>query len=137
MTEFKRIDFGTVKINKLYTFQLWLTTVILISPIILFGTEFYLNHSYFNNSDNNGAVLIFILFGLIFSLPTLLATYLIFAALTRKHSDIIHIKIAVILVSSIGVLITFLFMGSRPFLPFVCYSASIIICSLFYKVYKR
>ncbi|ALJ01675.1 hypothetical protein DC20_21720 (plasmid) [Rufibacter tibetensis] len=117
--------------NKFYPIQLWLTTIVFVAPLtmILAGLV--------NEEWNMGLEVLplFIMFGLIFSLPSLLVCFAAYKILTVKISSPILIKILLNLIMVGAVLITFaLISGSLAFRLSIIYSASIVIASLFYSV---
>lgn len=117
--------------NKLYPIQLWLTTIVFVAPllIILVGL---INEEWIMGLE---VIPLFIMFGIVFSLPSLLVCFAAYKILTVKISSPILIKILLNLILVGAVLITFaLISGSLASRLSIVYSASIVIASLFYSV---
>ncbi|WP_116545489.1 hypothetical protein [Pontibacter virosus] len=120
--------------NKLYPIQLWLTTIILVAPLLMILAGLV------NNEWNMGfeVLLLFVFFGLAFSLPAFLVCFAFYKILTVKISSPILIKILLNLIIVGAVLITFaLISGSLAFRLSIVYSASVVIASLFYSVKRK
>jgi hypothetical protein len=130
------MEMETIAINKIYPVQIWLATII-IAPILLSIVNLIEDHNYFNNSDNFLVIILFIGYGLFFSLPAFVIFFIAFKILIRNPSSPLLIKIITDLISIGCLIITFLLIeGSMIFLGSIYYSASIIISSLFFKIYK-
>ena len=121
-------------VNKFYTLQSWLVSIIVVGPILMF----LFNHSYHDDLfDIYDLLSLSIVFGLIFSVPTFIVYHAFFKFLTKKLYPSLKIKVALNTVAIIGVFITFQIMnGSRATVGSAIYSGSIIIVSLIFKVYK-
>ena len=117
--------------NNLYPIQLWLTTIVFVAPLLMIVAGLI------NDEWNMGLEVLplFIMFGLAFSLPSLLVCFAAYKILTVKISSPILIKILLNLIMVGAVLITFaLISGSLAFRLSIVYSASIVISSIFYRV---
>ena len=117
--------------NKFYPIQLWLTTIIFVAPLLIMLAGLV------NEEWNMGLEVLplFIMFGLIFSLPSLLVCFAAYKIRTVKISSSTIIKILLNLMMVGAVLITFgLISGSLAFRLSIVYSASIAISSLFYSI---
>jgi len=132
-TEVSEINF-----NKFYILKLWLTSVCLVGPILLFGLSVISDPNYFRNTDIFIMFLLFLGFGLVYSSPTFLIASLTFRFLSQKIISSILIKIIVNIIAILGVVITFSILGgSEAFIYSLFYSGSIILCSFFFKIKKR
>jgi hypothetical protein len=119
--------------NTLYPIQLWLTSTVVIAPLLLIMTGLV------NAKWNVGieTVPIFIPFGLVLSLPVLLICLLIFRIIIQEVSSQLLIKVILAVVAITGVVISFLIIsGSMAFMLSLIYSGSIIIASLICKINK-
>ncbi len=64
---------GTSVKNNWYPLQLWLTSVVFVAPVILIFISIFNNIGNAHNSFDFGVIVLFIVFGLVFSGPALLA----------------------------------------------------------------
>lgn len=126
------------RINKLYPLKVWLTSIVIIAPFLLFIGSMILDSSYYKNPDNYFILLLFIGFGLLYSLPTFLICYLTFEISSYKTNSPLLIKALFNVVCITGIFITFsLIGGSEITQDGFFYSASVIISSLIFKVFKK
>ncbi len=126
------------KTNKLYPLKTWLTTVVVISPILLFGGSAIFDPSYYKNSDNYFIILLFIVFGLLYSIPTFVVGNLTFIILCRRLDSPFLIKTIFSVFCIAGIFITFSIIGgSEATLYSFFYSAGVIISSFIFKVLKE
>ena len=124
------------RINNIYPLQLWLTTITIVAPILLSIAAVINDYTYFKNSDNIGVIFLFIGLGLVFSFPMFMICFISFKLLVYKQVPPFFIKLILDLICIAGVVATFcIISGSMAFISSLIYSASIIISSLFYKVY--
>ncbi|MBF9254305.1 hypothetical protein I2I11_13450 [Pontibacter sp. 172403-2] len=117
--------------NKLYPIQLWFTTIVFVAPLLIILAGLV------SEEWNMGLEVLplFIIFGLMFSLPSLLVCFAAYKILTMKISSPILIKILLNLIIVSAVLITLaLISGSLAFRLSIVYSASILIASVFFSV---
>ena len=132
------ITTDNLKTDKFYPLKVWLTTVVFIAPILLFVGNAIFDPAYFKNHDNFLIPFLFIGLGLVLSLPTLLLCYLVFSISSHKLNSSVLIKIIFIVVCVTGIFITFsLIGGSEAKVYSFFYSASVIISSISFKVYKK
>jgi hypothetical protein len=132
------ITTGNFRINKLYPLKVWLTTIVLIAPLLLFAGSLILDSSYYKSSDNYFILLLFIGFGLLYSLPTFLLCYLTFIISSHKLNSSLLIKTMFDAVCITGIFITFSLIGGSEATQYsFCYSASVIIASLLFRVFKK
>jgi hypothetical protein len=120
--------------NKLYPFQLWITSVVIVAPILL------LILGLINKEWNTGreTIPIFILFGLFCSLHALVICYFTFNFLIEKYNSPLLIKAIICLITCGVIFFTFLFIqGSMTFFLSLVYSGSVIISSLILKINKK
>ncbi len=119
-----------------YPIKHWLLTL-LISPLILFLYSFlFLGGDSF--SDFLGLYFVFILFGIVISLPALICYYFTFYLLKTKINSALQLKTILNVIAITGIFITFLIMeGSSIFDFILCYSIAVIICSGFSKIKKK
>ena len=126
------------KVNKFYTIETWVVTVIIIGPAL----NFLFDYSHLIDSeiiDGYGALRLFIFFGLLFSLPTFLIYHLYFKSLTRKLYSSLRIKTVLNIIAILGAFITFQIMGEgvESIVITLYYSIGITISSLLFKIYKK
>ena len=125
-----------MKINRLFPLQLWLMTVIVVAPIIIIITNAIKESGFFKHPENIKFILALIVFGLFFSLPVFIISIISYKILLQKKLSSFQIKIILILICIIGVVVTFL-IASRDFLVGTSYySISIVISSLFIRIYN-
>ena len=123
--------------DRFYPLKVWATSVIAIGPILLFVTSAIDDPAYFKNPGNYFIPFLFIGFGLVFSLPTLLVCYITFMILSRRLHSPTLIKVIFIAVCIVGVFVTFLLIGgSEAAVYSLFYSASAVISSLIFTVYN-
>jgi hypothetical protein len=113
---------------------LWLLTTCVVGPILLLlGSGLY-DSNYLKNPINIGVVLLFIPFGMIFSLPTFLVVWLVHLIVGQTLTPIL-IKLLLISVSIAGIFITFLLIdGSMAMSYSWCYAISVVISGLILQV---
>ena len=114
--------------NKNYPLQVWLTSIV-IAPILL--SIVTLDSSIFS------LFFIYIFYGVFLSVPVFLIYLLSFRILIQKKYSPLFIKALSDLLSIIGVFITFqIISGSEIYLLSIIYSTSIILSSIFCKIYR-
>ena len=124
-------------INFFYPVQVWITTLVLGGPIVL---------TVYDQIHRNGLVsvvqdfawnIIFIPFGMLYSLPVLALYYFIFRLLTNKGVKALVIKIILCLLCIAGILVTLnLIHGSMIPLLSITYSCSVVVASFVFKIYR-
>jgi Sec-independent protein secretion pathway component TatC len=121
-----------------YPFRHWLTSLAL-GPLIIFIYALLFEPDYKFNSDMPGMYMLYVAFGLFFSLPVFIVYLLLFNLLIRMAKSMLLIKMALNLVTIIGVFMTIKLMGFSEVtlsLPLI-YSIAIIASSFFYKIKKE
>ena len=122
-----------------YPFKLWIISIGIIAPVLvgLFAT--INNSSYFSKSNSIGVILVFILFGLIFSIPTFLISMILFKILFEKSISVTVIKVLINLIGIAGVLITFriIELNDDSNTYAIIYSFSIVIASFFVSIRNK
>jgi Sec-independent protein secretion pathway component TatC len=120
--------------NKIYPFQLWLTSVLVIAPIIIIVANLINSR----NIEELGVLPLFIAFGIFFSLPVLLICYFTYRLLIKRTSSALLIKIIINTITIIGVFTTFyVISGSMALILSLVYSGSVVISSLLFKIKER
>ena len=140
----------TVITNKKYPFYLWLLSIV-VAPILLviIGMINLPDEIGASDTDVSGSLfvfLLFVVFGLLYSLPTFLMAFFSFKLLQQKFHHPMLLKLFIGVISIIGVFITFLLIsgwnafqwnGNRSGIVYtLVYATSIILTSLFLKVTK-
>jgi hypothetical protein len=123
------------QINHCYPLQLWLTTIF-ITPLLIF-----IGDSAFRGSiatDEVELCPIYILFGLLYSLPTFAIVYFVFELLLLKISSSLWLKIIINIVCIGGIYVTLQTIGGTmvPGLT-VAYSVGLVVASLLHKIKKK
>jgi len=123
-------------VNKRYPLLLWVTTLV-IAPISLI---IYDSIEYGKGSIKNDLPLIYVffLFGAFFSLPVFIIVYFLFKYLTDKIISGFLIKVILNVFCLISICVTFaLIKGSAAEISTLIYSGTVIVSSIFYKVYNK
>jgi len=124
--------------NKLYPLQLWLTTIVVVAPVLIFFGSMIFDPSFLRDPNSLGVILLFIAFGLGYSLPTFLVSIIVFDIIARRIKSPLVIKMLLNFVSILGAFATFLIIGgSGAISGGLIYSTGIIISSLLFRVYKK
>lgn len=122
--------------NNWYPFQVWISTIVIGGPVLIsIIGQFYGNGlvSFIQNFSWN---MVFIPFGIFYSLPVLGLYYIVYRSLIRKEISPLIIKIILCLLCVAGIVVTLnLIHGSMvPFLS-LTYSVSVVFSSFVFKVY--
>jgi hypothetical protein len=128
---------GNFETNSSYPMQVWLTALFLIAPLCLW-IEDRINYGniQLNSNDLFGMPLLG-LGGAVLSLPLYLILFLVFRFLTRKQVPAAHVKWILNILCVPGIFITFKLVDeSLVLVTPVCYSVSVIVASLFFKIYS-
>ncbi|MCE3282701.1 MAG: hypothetical protein K0Q66_1438 [Chitinophagaceae bacterium] len=121
-----------MQMNLGYPIKHWLTTLV-ISPAIMIVGDTIANSKLM--TDAMGIYFLFVLFGLIFSIPALLVYVIIFESIARTNRSALMVKTILNLTGAFAVLVTFLIIdGSMAKTPSIVYTVGLLIGSLFYKV---
>ncbi|ANE52299.1 hypothetical protein SY85_19225 [Flavisolibacter tropicus] len=124
-----------VTYNKLFPLQLWVLTIVLGPILLCIGGAVY-DIGLLDNTKNLEVILLFIPFGLFFSLPTFLVVCLAYF-LTQEKLPATFVRLLLIILAIIGVCVTFwLIEGSLAIPLSITYSLTVVISSLFLKVRK-
>ena len=123
-------------VNKWYPIKIWLTTIILLGPLAV-SIYSIAEDSYYDKGEILSQALLFMLYGLVFSLPILGICYFFFKITTRKQMPGFLVKAITDSLCLLGVFITLKYVAPYAKLSLtLIYSASVIMSSLFYKVYN-
>ncbi len=125
-----------MKVNKLFPLQLWLTSVVLVSPLLAIIINSLNGSFYFKNSEDLQSILIIIVFGILYSLPVFIISVISYRFLLKKKLSALLVKFLLILICIVGVVITFLILTRDLINGIGYYSIGIIISSLFYRIYR-
>lgn len=124
-------------INTGYPFQVWLTTIAIVAPLIITLHGVLQSNYHFSTVDVTflfGTVPL----GLIFSLPVFIIHYVLFIFLTKKRLKTLGIKLTLCITCLIGVFLTFHIIGGTSEHNFrILYSTSVILPSFIFKVYQN
>lgn len=122
----------TEEMNLEYPIKHWLTSLTL-GPLIMIIYDMVDNSKLMN--DAGGIFFLFLVFGLLFSLPLLVLYALTYNFLTKNIKSNLMIKVILNLLGVLGIVITFsLIKGSMTVMASVFYSIGLIIASLFYNI---
>lgn len=119
-----------------YPYKHWLTTLI-VSALTIFFIDVISGNNNFN--DALGICMLFIIYGLLFSLPMFILYFLLFYILIRKVNSALIIKTILNTVTICGIYITIQLIGGTMMTPKLAtyYSIILIVCSLFFKIKKQ
>ena len=119
-----------------YPYKHWLTTLA-VGPLILIIQDIFFGNN--NLNDSIGIYMLFLVFGLFFSLPAFAFYLLLFNLIIRKTNSTFIIKTVLSLTTIVGVFVTIKLIGGTMMTPKLAsyYSVALIICSLFYKIKKQ
>jgi hypothetical protein len=125
------------RINYWYPLKVWLTTIILVSPVLfLIAIRLISGDWNFDILIHPRLILQFITYGLVFSLPTLAVCYTSFISLARKQFSPLVLKSGLILMVVLGVLLTLqLTLHYIENIFVFVYTIAAVISSLIFKVY--
>ncbi len=120
------------EMNLAYPIKHWLTSLV-IGPLIMITYDAVTSSKLM--VDAIGIFFLFLTFGLLLSLPTFILYILTFTTLIKKEISNLTIKIILNTLAIIGTVLTFLTIkGSMTELLIICYSTSLIVGSLLYRV---
>lgn len=86
--------------------KIWLLCMLIVAPLLLILVSSYVHEPIFRDWNDLKMVLLIVTFGVVFSIPTLLATYLVYFILVKQKLRFPWILGAVLLVALIGQNIT-------------------------------
>lgn len=126
-------------INYSYVIKLWLISVGVVSPIFLGMFTISNNSGDFRLNDSLGVIVLFIFFGLFFSIPTLLLCLAVFWGLRKTRISNLYLKLVLDLISILGIYVTFYFidMGAMMNAYFLIYAVSVVISSIIIPLRSR
>ncbi len=93
------------RINEFYLFKVWSLTVI-TAPILLYVLFYFDFKSQVTGSELMGFMIIFILAGALYTIPTLLISYLIFFIIKDRIISLVRLKVILIFVVTVLLMIT-------------------------------
>ena len=119
--------------NNTYPYKHWLTSLA-VGPLIWLAQDFFSRGS--SQIDVIGIYMLFIIFGLFFSLPVFVLHLLLFNLLIRKTNSIFIIKTILNLITIPCIFIAIKLIGGTLMTPLLglYYSVALIICSFLFKV---
>jgi hypothetical protein len=122
-------------IHNSYPYKHWLTTLI-VSALTIFFIDVITGNNNFN--DALGICILFIIYGLFFSLPMFILYLLLFYILIRQVNSIFIIKTILNAATICGTFITIQLIGGTMMTPKLAlfYSIILIICSFIFKIKK-
>jgi len=120
----------------LYPMKVWLTALFLVAPFCLWLKNSITHGDFGIGMQDLGTVLLLGVAGSILSLPVYGILFLTFRLLTRKNVSTVHIRWILDTICVLGIFVTFKLVDESPDLvTALCYSFSVIIASLLYKIY--
>lgn len=121
--------------NKFYPLKLWLLSILIVAPLLLIVVSLILNSSEIKKPEDFFVVILFMLVGLVYSIPTCIVSFLFYKILARNLKSVFLIKFFLNAVVITGVFITFWIINGSEKLRFsLFYSASVIISSLLIRM---
>lgn len=117
-----------------YLLLVWGSSIVFIAPL-LFLIIGWLHEDYETGFE---VIPLFVLFGLLLSLPALAISYIFFTFLSQKTSSGILLKSLTNLIIIISIFLTFrLIGGSMALLSSLVYSGSVVLASLIYPISSK
>ena len=124
------------EVHPLYPMKVWLTALFLVAPFCLWLKNSITHGDFGIGVQDLGTVVLLGVAASILSLPVYGILFLSFRLLTRKNVSTAHIRWILDTICVIGIFITFKLVDESPDLvTALCYSFSVIIASLLYKIY--
>lgn len=123
--------------NNSFPFWVWILTVAVIGPISL--SIMIVSSNSVSSMGFYANLLLYLVFGLIFSLPVFGIYYFVFKLLTNKNKSTKTVKVWMTLICLIGMYITFYIMSGEGInlIHTSPYPGGLIISTLLFKVYKE
>jgi hypothetical protein len=120
----------------LYPMKVWLTALFFVAPFCLWLKN-CINHGDFSVGIHDlGFVFLLGLTGSILSLPVYGILFLTFRLLIKKSISTAHIRWILDSICVLGIFVTFKLVDENPdLITALCYSFSVIIASLLFKIY--
>ncbi|MBS1914697.1 MAG: hypothetical protein JST87_00335 [Bacteroidetes bacterium] len=130
-----------MKANKIFPLLVWLTSVVLVAPLLTLLAGIFTKSGFFNKPSDINLIFAFMAYGLLFSLPAFLVSLIVYFLLVKKMPAKQTVKLVYasssILLELATLLVLFGFDVFRDAAGIVgIYAGSIIISCLLYKVYK-
>ena len=123
--------------NNWYPLQVWFLTIVIIAPLETIIYNRFFTENIAPLADRYTWIILLVSFGLFFSFPVLIIYYLLFSLLIKKKIRPLVIKFILYLFSITGIYLTFaLIHGSMVNLLSMIYSASVILPSFIFKIYR-
>ncbi|HEY2347415.1 MAG TPA: hypothetical protein VGH64_00305 [Puia sp.] len=128
---------GNNEANSLYPIKVWLTALFLVAPVCLWIENRFIYGNIRVSQNDLFKMPLLGLGGAVLSLPVYLILFLVFRYLTKKQVPTAQVRWILNAISVLGILITYKLVDESPeILTPVCYSVSVIIASLFFKIYS-
>jgi hypothetical protein len=125
------------EVHPLYPMKVWLTALFLVAPFCLWLKNSISHGNFRIDAQDLGFVFLLGLAGSILSLPVYGILFVTFRLLTRKKVSTAHIRWILDTICVLGIFITFKLVDENPdLITALCYSFSVIIASLLYKIYS-
>jgi hypothetical protein len=120
----------------LYPMKVWLTALFLVAPFCLWLKNSIAHGDFRISANDLGTGVLLGLAGSILSLPVYGILFLTFRMLTRKNVPARYVKWILDTLCVLGIFVTFKLIDETPdLITALCYSFSVIIASLLYKIY--
>ncbi len=122
--------------NSVYPFKHWLSSLV-VAPFILMVQDYFSGNNNFSNAL--GIFMLFIIFGLLFSFPVFVLYFILYNFLISKMFNTIITKVILNSATIIGVFVIIKLIGGSAMTTSLAlhYSATIIVCSFFFKIEKH
>ena len=122
--------------HPLYPMKVWLTALFLVAPFCLWLKNGIAHGDFRIGVHDLGIVILLGMSGSILSLPVYGILFLTFRVLTKKNVSTAHIRWILDTICVLGIFVTFKLVDENPdLITALCYSFSVIIASLLYKIY--
>jgi len=119
-----------------YLLKHWFTTL-LVSPLLLFIYSFVKTEIY-DFTDQLEVFIIFLMFSILFALPTIIISIILFYNFSKKESPTTVLKVVVILTTVIGTSLTLFIISNTVAVEYsVVYSLVAILSGAFLKVKRK
>jgi len=119
-----------------YLLKHWFTTL-LVSPLLLFIYSFVKTEIY-DFTDQLEVFIIFLMFSILFALPTIIISIILFYNFSKKESPTTVLKVVVILTTVIGASLTLFIISNTVAVEYsVVYSLVAILSGAFLKVKRK
>lgn len=121
--------------NNPYPFKHWITSLVL-GPLFEFIYALFYNSNFKLSTDIISIYILYLIFGLVFSLPVFVCYLILFNVLIKKRVSTKMIKILLNLLAIVSMFFLIKSIGGTAMTTSLCisYSIGILICSYFYKL---